>query len=216
MRILVKQFHYTGGFKPRSKIPTETWAMSMSLLKLLIQCQNHAGLATFKNPHQSAFDKHFKQFVESGSYKSSSCVLKQLTTHSNTSTLYFCREEMNPRQKNKKTCTYHRAAEGPEPPQKSQSQQQKENQESNEKDGPSQLQTKWLLLSYLHVSQGRSPEVTHLNWAKRARFPLTTRSWVDCSSTVIVRDTSVFGTTNLYLRLSCLWCVYVQLMYKFI
>lgn len=102
MHILVKQFHYTGGFKPRSKIPTETWATSMSLLKLLIQCQNHAGLATFKNSHQSAFDKHFKQFVESGPYKSSSCVLKQLTTHSNTSALYFCREEMNPSQKNKK------------------------------------------------------------------------------------------------------------------
>lgn len=99
MHVLVKQFHYTGGFTSCSKIPTETWAMPMSLLKLLIQCQNYA---TFKNPDQSDFDKYFKQLVESGPYEPGSCFLKHLTSHSNTLTLYICREEMNSSQKNKK------------------------------------------------------------------------------------------------------------------
>lgn len=44
---------YTVGFKAGLKevlIPTETWVTSMSLFKILIQCKNHIGLETIKNP----------------------------------------------------------------------------------------------------------------------------------------------------------------------
>lgn len=99
--LIPHQFHkfhqlhfYAAGFKAGLKevlILTETEVTSMSLFKIFIQCKNHIGLETIKNPDESNFNVHFKQIVESGLYKWCGFLKVRLTTHSNTLTLLFKR-----------------------------------------------------------------------------------------------------------------------------